>query len=343
MLEDIAKWLIKEGRFAEAKELVKELKTVKEKNAFASRIAKYLEKAPKRKENFGMENPSEEPMEEDDFVEPLEPDFFGEPEEEFVMVDEEEPGATDPLAMDKEIDPTYEFQGDSLDAFEGGFEEEGEEEEGEFSFEDGSEVEVEDEVEIEEEDEFSFDSEEEEMTEDEYETEEEDEMEFSEEDETEMEDEEEMEEEYTSPDSFEDEVSSSYANKFEGDKGGFNQGFSEKVIDEAIKRHKQSLKKESVKPKAKPVAKKQVKESKGGMKVRKDVFKYYESAVKINPALKDVRGRILKSKSLEEAMKVSEGFVRKQGDVSVKKTKVKESFSFQPETKSGWMLGKGLL
>ena len=354
MLEDIAKWLIKEGRFSEAKGLIKELKTVKERNAFASRISKYLEKATKRKENFGAEE--EVPMEENDFIDPLEPDFFGEPEEEFVMVDEE-PGATDPMAFDTQVDPTYDFQGDSLDAFEGGFEEEGEEEEGDFSFEDGSEVEGE-EMEIEEEDEMEFPAEGE-FAEDEYEVEAETEDEFSEEDEEqvegedelaeedesdemEVEDEEEMEEEYTSPDSFETEVSTSFANKFEGDKGGFNQGFSEKMIDQAIARHKKSLKKEAVKPQPKKAVK-EVAKGKTGMKVRKDVYKYYESAVKINPALKDVRSRILRSGSLVEAMKVSEAFVRKQGDVSVKKSKVKESFSFQADSKKGWMLGSNLL
>lgn len=337
MLEDIAKWLIKEGRFAEAKALVKELKTVKEKNAFASRIAKYLEKASKRKENFGMES-EEQPMEENDFVEPLEPDFFGEPEEEFVMVDEmEEPGTTDPLSFDTEVDPTYEFQGDSLDAFEGGFEEEGEEEEGDFSFEDGSEVEGEDEVEIEEEDEMESEFP---MEEDEYEDEE-SEMELEEEEEEddfEVEDEEEMEEEYTSPDSFETEVSTSFANKFEGDKGGFNQGFAERLMNDAFKKHKSSLaKKESVKRKTK-----KVKES-GKVKVRKDVYKYYESFSKVNPGLKDIRATVLKAKSLEEAIKISEAFIRKNGDSSVKKGKVKESFKFELPGKGSWMLSNKLL
>lgn len=355
MLEDIAKWLIKEGKLKEAKALINELKSVKEKTLFAKRISAFLEKS-KKKENFGQ-MPDE--MEENEFVEPLEPDFFGdEAGDEFAIV-EEEPGATDPLAMDKEVDPSYEFQGDSIDAFEGGFEEEGEEEEGDFEFEAGSEVEGE---EIEEE-EFAFEDEDEmavveegeemefpvedEMTEeDEYETEEDEFMESDEE----MEDEEEMEEEYTSPDSFEDEISTSYAGKFDGDsKGGFSQGFSEKkkaekLMADAMARHKASLKKESAPKKVeKPVAKKESVLKKGQMKVRKDVLSFFESAVKINPSLKDIRKHVLSCKSLEEAYRVSDAFTRKQGDSSVKSNKVKESFSFKLEEKKGWMNSNKLL
>jgi len=339
MIEDIAKFLVKEGRIKEAKALVSELKSVKEKEAFSKRLSSFLEKS-KKKENFGQ-MPDE--MEENEFVDPIEPDFFGdETADDFTMV-EEEPGATDPLAMDKDVDPSYEFQGDSIDAFEGGFEEEDEEsEEGEFEFEAGSEVEGE---EIEEEDEFAFEDEDEMAV-----TEEEDEMEFpvedeelTEEDEYETEEDEfaesdeEMEEEYTSPDSFEDEVSTSYAGKFDGDsKGGFSQGFAEKrrakLVREALatKKTKKPVKKESVL-------------KKGQMKVRKDVLSFFESAVKTNPSLKDIRKHVLSCKSLEEAYRVSDAFTRKQGDSSVKRTKVKESFNFKLEEKKGWMNSSKLL
>jgi hypothetical protein len=342
MLEDIAKWLIKEGRFAEAKKLVNELKTIKEKNDFASRIAKYLEKTSKKKENFDNEDEME--MQEDDFIEPLESDFFDDGNDDFIMVDEEEPGSTDSLAYDTEVDPSYNFEGESVDAFEDGFEEEEEEsEEGDFSFEDGTEVEgdemeEEDEMETEE---YSFNEEDEmeDESEEEMELEEDDDMESDdeedesmelEEDDYEMEDEE-MEEEYTSPDSFEDEIKSSY--NFEGDKDTF----SERLIDNAIKKHKASLKKESKKVVKKPFKK----ESKGKMKVRKDVYKYYESFSKVNPALKDIKNSVLKSKSLEQAIKISEAFIRKNSDSSVGKKQVKESFSLPK--KSGWMQGSKLL